>query len=281
MSSTTTLKTSSAGSLSSSVVIRPRGTRSEKKEEAPPTKRKLKLSTPRSLSEGCAVTRAIDSLMATATRVVTERKTVITPAMMRDGYDRVLESTPEYKFDTNTISLLQGLLGPATYKFKLSRAATLTSGTGTFNITSSTDLLQYAEGSALVALFEEARLLRGKYVMIPGDLTSHTACGFQMGWYPAYVVGSVSPTPTTIARLRYQIGFATVYNGSEHILNFRTSGRMFGNTSAEGSKTAPVSPVVGFDGTVMWTATGGGTPSNSIVYYSYVASVIGEFRCRT
>jgi len=244
------------------------------------TKEGKKESPSRSVAKTCPVESAIQALLNTSTRVVKERKLVVSADSLRTGYDGPIEF-PEYRWDTLVLGTLRGLLGPKTYKFKVSRASTLSSGTGTFTIATDTDLTKFQEGAALIALFEESRLVSGKLVMAAGGLSGMNSFAWQCGYYPALASGSITPTTNIIARLQYQTTGGTVYSGGVHELSYRTIGRMWGATSTEGARTPPISPVVGFDGCMMWVATGSGTPSNSNPYYSYVHIAIGEFRSRT
>ncbi len=248
------------------------------------TEKKLKkskvISPSTSVVKMCPVESAIQALLNTSTRVVRERKLVIPAESLRTGYDGPIEF-PEYKFDSTVLGTLKGLLGPKTYKFKVSRGSTLSSGTGTFTIATDTDLTKFQEGAALIALFEESRLLSGKLVMAAGGFSGMNSFAWQLGYYPALASGSITPTVNILVRLRYQITGGSVYSGGVHELSYRTEGRMWGATSTEGARTPPISPAVGFDGCMMWVATGSGTPSNSNPYYSYVHTAIGEFRSRT
>jgi hypothetical protein len=224
---------------------------------------------------GCPVRDAINALYNTATVLVDDKKHVLTSDQKLYGYDNA--GTPSaYSFDTTVLGALRGILGPKSYRFRLSRSGTLTSGTGTFKITSSTNLTQFQEGSALAALFDECKLLGGKVVHVLGTTGGQNGFGMLVGWYPSE--SSTTPTTAIVSRLRDVVCFGTGYSGGPFMLSFKTQGRQWGLVTDEGVSTPRI--VSGFNGTIMWCDLVG-TPSNSVAYYGYLETVMGEFRART
>lgn len=217
----------------------------------------------------CPVAFAIQALMNNA--VLPEGKVSIS----------VGDSTvqPQPKFDVSVVGAMRGMLGSKVYRFRCSRASTLTSGTGVLNIATSTDLTQYAEGAALIALFDECRMDYGKMVVqtaTVGGANVHFA--WIVGFYPS-VIAFGSSTPSTVARLDYHLLIPTTLNASPpQPLKWRTPGRSWGFTTDEGVASPRI--VSGFNGTWLGTVAGG-TPSNSNTYFAYVADVVGSFRSRT
>ncbi len=223
---------------------------------------------------------AIASMYNNATRVVKESKLIRSTTDMASGYDSCSE-IPEWKFDAATTTAMRSMLGPGSYTFICSRGSTLTSGTGTFSINSSTNLTQYGEGGALIALFDECKMISGTYRHSGGALGGgSTNFGVYCGFYPSE--DTTTPTIAIVTRLRHVITFSTVHPPSGDqtgVLSFKTTGRQWGLTTDEGVSAPRI--VSGCNGTIKWVATGAGTPSNSTVYFAYLAKVKIKFRART
>jgi len=225
----------------------------------------------------CPVSNAIEALHNTGKQVIYRVEPSLDDAKL--GIDQPRDVV-KWEFDTAVLGALRSILGPKAYKFRCSRTSTLTSGTGTLTINTSLNLTQYNEGTALVALFEECRMLSG---MIQFEQGNTGSAGFSeiAGFYPGE--DASTPTLTTVGRLRHLTTFGTgnyvrysPLGGGE--LKWSTEGRMWGSTVDEGVSAPRI--VSGFNGTLKMIVLAG-TPANSILYFGYLARVLGEFRSRT
>ncbi len=201
------------------------------------------------------------------------------PEEVKLGYDKPREPPSVWKFDTTVLSALRGMMGPSHYTFRVTRTSTLTSGTGTLTINTSTNLTQFNEGSALIALFDECKMLKGNMVLQQGTTGGLNGFSEIIGFYPSE--DSNTPTLSMVGRLDHVTTTGTgnyVTWGFDNRLRWRTIGRNWGFTVDEGVSSPRI--VSGFNGTWKMIVLAG-TPSNSSMYFGYYARVIGQFRCRT
>ncbi len=219
---------------------------------------------------------AIDSIMNTAESYSVVREPSANELKL--GFDSA--SYPVYKFNQDIVAAMKGVLGTKTYRFALSRASTLTSGTGTMTINTSTNLTQFSEGGALLALFDECRMIEGACWFSPASVGggnvnfAEYAC-----WYPSE--DSTTPTISQVTRVPNSVIFATTYVGTRDsgFLKWKVpQPRAWGLVTDEGVSSPRI--VSGFNGT-MKLIVAGGTPSNSAVYFAYLMKVVGDFRART
>ncbi len=194
------------------------------------------------------------------------------------GYDRPKEEA-SWSFDSTVVAAMRGLLKNKTYKFMLSRASTFTSGTGTMTINTSTNLTQYNEGAALIALFDECAMISGRMEITPGTTGGTNSFSEFVCFYPSE--DSSTPTVSSVTRVDECRLIPTGFGGSCRInnhLTWKCPGRLWGYTIDEGVSAPRI--VSGFNGTwKMIVAVG--TPSNSTTYFGYLVKVVGKFRSRT
>jgi hypothetical protein len=185
-------------------------------------------------------------------------------------------------FNASTVAAMRSFLGPKTYKVRLSKVSSLTSGTATIAINVATDLTVFNEGAALAALFDECRLHSTTWRLVPQTVSAPTTFPFVLAYEP--VVTSVTPTAVALIRLPHSKLCTYTYNGSvamtdSYRVTYRNQGRPWGLTSAEGSSSTVL--VKGLDGTFrIANVTGGSLPQTSVVLFAYSVVTIGEFRSR-
>jgi len=213
----------------------------------------------------CKVSFAVDALRNTMLTCVSETGTVS-------------------KFDTSVVTAMRSMLGSKVYKFRVSRVSTLTSGTGTLAISTSTNLTQYSEGTALAALFDECRMDHGELTLQPATIGGGNAnFAWVIGFLPSELGGSTVAS-TDIGRLDYIYFTATNHypytspSSTGGALRWKCPGRNWGFTGDEGVSNPRI--ISGFNGTWLGNVVAG-TPSNSVMYFGYIARVIGSFRNKT
>ncbi len=203
---------------------------------------------------------AVGSVMNTAKLVVTE-----------EGDQRRL-------FDPSVIASMRGMLGSKTYDFQISRTSTIVSGTGTCTIATSLDLTQFSEGSALIALFDECKLVRGRLdlsLCSIGGGTNNFAwiCGI----FPS--ITSALASASAVARLDYCMLTSTAANTvPQSVLKYKFPNRVWGYTVDEGVSSPRI--ISGCNHTLVGYVAGG-TPSNTTTYFAYLIKEHIRLRSRT
>jgi hypothetical protein len=194
-----------------------------------------------------------------------------------NGYDTTLPEA--WVFDPSVIAAFRMSMGTNQYTFALSRASTLVSGTGTLTINTSFNLTAFAEGAALIALFDECKVVSGHMLFSTGTLGGLNSFSEYACMYPSE--DSNTPTISMITRVPNSILFGTgapCQVGYDQRLKWHFPGRMWGYTLDEAVSAPRI--ISGFNATLK-AIVAVGTPSNSTSYFSYLAKVVGRFRMRT
>jgi hypothetical protein len=228
------------------------------------TPKKCTFGSPPPPVKECPVAKAVESLMATSKLVASDTKKPATR-----------------QFDSSVLATLRSMLGSATYDFRVSYAGTVTSGTGTIASHYSTDLSQFQEGSALTALFDECKLLKGEVSNLNGQLGGLNGFCYLLGWAPS--ITATTPTVAIVVRYDHVELFSTssAVTGKAQKLSYRPrSGRVWGLTTVEGVVPTTDAPVCGCAGTLQWIQLAG-TPSSSDVYFGFFVRQLVMLRART
>ncbi len=186
------------------------------------------------------------------------------------------------KFDAPTLSMFQALLGPRKYEFILSRVASISSGTGSLSIATSTDLTQYSEGSALQALFAECKLVRGESTIVSAGVGGQPSFSMMYGFDPTPGSAGTTPTGTSIGRLRDALLLSTnmLSGPMAPRLIWTCPGRIWGSTVAEGTGSSSDLIVRGLIGSIQAKDVSG-TPGNNNPYFAHWWRIKAAFRNRT
>jgi len=183
--------------------------------------------------------------------------------------------SPAGTFDGYVVAAMRALLGSATYKFRLSRISNMSSGASSIQLNVSCNLTQYAEGAALLTLFDECKMDSSEFVHNSVDVTAVTRIMYYIGFSP--VESSVTPTSTSVSRLP----------GSRQFYSFQTQGkalhqvahvqsRPWGLTADEGVSTPRICS--GLNG--VWSLATANTATATTVYIFYTLVTVGSFRSR-
>lgn len=193
-----------------------------------------------------------------------------------------LEVRSKVQFDSSALALARSMLGNSVYKFRCSRAASITSGSSTISVNLSNDLSSMSEGTCLIALFDECRLLKSRIHLASAVYQSNTigavfgVFGALVGFYPS--VDTVTPTASAVARLPGCLLFPSNASIPIGITSPTLRSRNWGFTVDEGVSAPRI--VSGMNSQWKITAAGG-TPTSSTQYFGYITMNLVEFRSRT
>ncbi len=233
----------------------------------------LSISLPSSSEERLAF--AIRTLQETGKATLRTRE--LSDLDRKLGYDSTVQ--PSYDFNPQVVAAMRGMLGNRVYRFILSRASSVTSGTGTLTINTSFNLTAWAEGGALTALFDECRMLSGNIQFAPASVGGGaTNFAEYVCLYPSE--DATTPTISIVTRIPNSIIMSPVYfsQPTTKVVWKIAQPRNWGLVTDEGVSSPRI--VSGFNSTLKMIVAAG-TPSNSTVYFGYLAKCIGEFRART
>jgi hypothetical protein len=181
-------------------------------------------------------------------------------------------------FDPTVLTVLRGtFMIDRPYSARLSKCSFLTNGTGLLQVNVATDLTVYAEGAAFLALFDECKLARTRWVLAANAHT--TQFPYVIGYEP--VVSTSTPTSTNLSRLPCSAicttFAATLTNGK--LTYTAPPESLWGLTAAEGLS----SPLIrsGLNGTFsIANVTGCTAPTTAEVSFAYQLITIAHFRRR-
>jgi hypothetical protein len=183
-------------------------------------------------------------------------------------------------FDVGVIGVMKSMLSTKVYDFRLSKQFAITAGTGTIATAISHNLTLYNEGSALLALFDECKL-----VTLDAELALANNTGGQIVVLVGIetVVNTSTSTASAISRLPNSQLFST-YDSisysipSRHVV-LKCPGRPYGETVDEGVSSPRIA--TGLNATFrMCEATASQTPVTSLTYFACVWRTHAKFRAR-
>lgn len=187
------------------------------------------------------------------------------------------KSAPVRTYDTTLIGVLRGMLGPSKYRFRLSLIGGITSGTATIATNIPTALSQYAEYSAMTALFDECKMHKVTMQLALNDVSSQITV--VLGFEP--VVTTVTPTGAIVARLPGAELFSTYDPQSMPMrpVSHVAKGRVYGLTLDEGVSAPRICS--GLNGTYRICQTSSSKAvTNSLTYFVFNMVCIADFRSR-
>jgi hypothetical protein len=235
------------------------------------TSRATKLSLPphKSPVRVCPVETAIQSLYNTA------EWAPVKGALSSDSKTEV-ELKPI--FDVGVIGVMKSMLSTKVYDFRLSKQFAITSGTSTIATAISHNLTLYNEGAALLALFDECKLITLDTEMClaaNGGIQINVIVGIET------VVNTTTSTGTAISRLPNAQLFSTFDPQSmplRHVV-LKCPSRPYGETVDEGVSSPRIA--TGLNATYrMCETTASVSPASATTYFSVYWRTHAKFRAR-
>lgn len=145
------------------------------------------------------------------------------------GFETVPESKHSWVYDPAMVAMGRSFLSATkTYTVACNRISFITSGSSVLQVNATTLLSGYEEGAAMLALFDQQRLVH-QWAKLDYALNSGQWVGT---WGYENVITTVTPTYLIVIRLPISDTYGTLDSFSyKHILKSRTPNRVWGDTS--------------------------------------------------